>query len=347
MGGSTESIWLSQAIVIITVVLGPPVSQAADLWGRKWFLVVLTACGVVGSIVVSRASFMGMAIAGQVICGLVYGPQPLLYAVASEILPRRYRPAAQGGLNASLGAGGMVGLLAGSATVKDYNEGFRDFWHMVAAFLAVASIVCAIFYNPPERPLQSSLSNKEKLSRLDWVAYGLLALAVVLFVMGLSWAENPYSWKDTHVLAPLLIGAVIGIALIIHQVKFQKQGLFHHDLFRGDRNFALVLFIIFIDGAAFCAANGYYAFEVSVLYETDPLRVGLRFCVVFFASVLSSLLIAVYASYTKRVRYPIVVSFALFVIFFGTSSAPIQIYFSNSSIQACMATATTGSSTAV
>ena len=289
---------------------------------------------------------MDMAIAGEVICGLAYGSQPLLYAVVSEILPRRYRPAAQGGINASLGAGGIVALLAGSGMVKDYNEGFRVFWYMVAASLAIASIVCAIFYNPPARPLQSNLSTSEKMKQLDWIAYALLALAVILFVMGLSWAENPYPWKDAHVLAPLLIGAMFGIVLVIHQTIFKKDGLFHHDLFKGDRNFAIALFIMFVDGAAFFAVNGYFSFEVSVLYETDVLRVGLRFCIVFFASVFSSLLIAVYASYTKNVRYPIVVSFALFVVFFGTLPALLSLYFSSSLLQACIATATTGSSTA-
>jgi MFS family permease len=322
VGGSTESVWLSQAIVILTVILGPPVSQAADLWGRKWFLVILTACGFIGSIIISRSTSMGMAIAGEVICALAYGSQALLYAVVSEILPRRYRPAAQGGINASLGAGGIVALLAGSAMVRDYKEGFRVFYYMVAAILAVAAMVCAVCYNPIQRPLQSSLSTREKLKRLDWVAYAVLSISIVLFVIALSWAENPYPWKSAHVLALLLIGAAFLVVLVVHQAKFKKNGLFHHDLFKGDRNFAIALFIMFVDGAAFFAVNGYFAFEVSVLYETDVLRVGLRFCIVFFASVVSSLMIAVYSSWSKNVRYPIIVSFALFVVFFGMWSPP-------------------------
>lgn len=73
----------------MTCVLGPPISQAADYWGWKWFAVTLTLLGCVGCIIVSRAT----TIAGEMVAGLEYGSQPLLYAVASEILPR-YRPLA-------------------------------------------------------------------------------------------------------------------------------------------------------------------------------------------------------------------------------------------------------------
>jgi MFS family permease len=317
VGGSDKTVWLSQAIVILTVVLGPPVSQAADLWGRKWFLVVLTACGFVGSMVVARATSMGMAIAGEVICGLVYGSQPLLYAVVSEILPRKYRPAAQGGINASLGLGGLTALLAGSTMIKKYAEGFRVFWYLVAAILAVSALIFAILYNPPLRPLQKSLTAGEKLRRLDWVAYFLLATGTVLFVMALSWAENPYPWRSAAVLAPLLIGAAILGALAVHQTVFKKDGLLHNELFSGGRNFPVALFVIFVDGMVFFAANNYYAYEMGVLFETDPFRAGLRFGITFIASIASSLMVAVYSSITKHVRTPIVVSFAMFIVFNG------------------------------
>jgi MFS family permease len=315
---------LSQAIVITTVALGPPVSQATDIWGRKWFLVILTACGAVGSIIISRATSMSMAIAGECICGLAYGSQPLLYAVVSEILPRKYRPAAQGGINASLAAGGVTALLAGSVMIKDYTEGFRAFWYMVAAILAVSATICAILYNPPPLPLQVSLTTKEKFGRLDWVAYALLSNGTVLFVLALSWGNNPYKWTSAHVLAPLLVGAVLLAGLFVHQIKFKKDGLLHHGLFRGDRNFPIALFIMFVDGMAFFAANSYYAFEVATLYETDLFRTGLRFCIVFFAAIVSSLAVAAYSSITKHVREPIIISFALFVAFFGELSILLE-----------------------
>jgi hypothetical protein len=262
---------------------------------------------------------MAMAIAGQVVLGLAYGSQPLLYAVISEILPRKYRAAAQGGITASGAAGAIVALLGGSAMIRDYHEGFRAFWYMVAALLAVSAVICAVLYNPLPRPLQKSLTMSQKLKRLDWLGYTLLAIGVVLFVVALSYADNPHPWRSVYVLAPLLIGSAFIGGLIIQQI-IKKDGLFHHELFRGDRNFAIALFIMFVDGMAFFAANNYFAFEASVIFETDAVRVGLRFCIVFFASMASSLLVAVYSTWSKNVHAPIILSFALFTTFFGTSN---------------------------
>jgi hypothetical protein len=51
--------------------------------------------GSVGSLIVSRATSMSMVIAGTGVIGIAFGAQPLLHAVASEVLPRRWRSWAQ------------------------------------------------------------------------------------------------------------------------------------------------------------------------------------------------------------------------------------------------------------
>lgn len=54
LGGEAQSTWLVIVLVIIIAVLSPPVMQGADLWGRKWFLVCMTALGMVGELSASR-----------------------------------------------------------------------------------------------------------------------------------------------------------------------------------------------------------------------------------------------------------------------------------------------------
>ena len=60
-GKSSDGIWFTQTIAILTAVLGIPVSQGADLWGRKVFLVYLTAFGSIGSIIVGSQPFIKKA----------------------------------------------------------------------------------------------------------------------------------------------------------------------------------------------------------------------------------------------------------------------------------------------
>lgn len=247
----------------------------------------------------------------------MYISQPILTAVASEILPRKFRPSAQAGLNLAGGLGAMTGLLAGSALTNGHLYGWRNYWYIVTALMGASAIIIGVLYNPPPRPLQISLTTSEKLARLDWVAYFLLASGLTLFTMGLSWGDNPYSWSNVRVLAPLIIGACLMIALVGHQTFLRKDGLVHHDLFKNDRNFAIGVSCLFADGMIFFAANNYYAFQVSVLYETDTMLVGLHFCIAFIAAVISSASVVLIQMCTKSVREPAVVAFVLFVVFYG------------------------------
>lgn len=315
IGGSSDTIWPASTIAILTVVLSPPVSQAADYWGRKWLLVCLTACGCVGSIIVSRADSMGMAIAGFTVGGISFGAQPLLHAVTSEVLPRKYRPLAQGTVNMSAALGAIIALLMGGSLTRHGNPaGFRTYWYIGASIYAATALTCAILYNPPLRELQVSLTTKEKLRRLDWIGYILLAAGLVLFCIGLSWSQNPYPWTNAHILATFLIGVVLSSALILYEWRFKSDGMFHHDLF-GSRNFPIALACIFVEGLVFFSANNYFAFEVSTLYTTDSLLVGTHYAIVFITDIVASILAGAYCSVTKSIRLPATCAFAMFVIF--------------------------------
>ena len=316
VGGSADSVWLTSTIAILTVVLSPVMSQAADYWGRRWVLILLTLCGVVGSIVVSRANSIGMAIAGFTITGIAYGAQPLLHAVASEVLPRRYRPWAQGATNLSAALGGVVGLLAGGAMTRNGNaEGFRNYWYLATAVFAVATLLTATLYTPPKTDKEINFTTREKLAKLDWIGYALLSSSLVLFCMGLSWSQNPYPWSDPHTSATFAIGLALLIALVAYETWAKTDGMIHHDLFI-HRNFAIALGCVFVEGLVFFAANNYFAFEVSILYETDTLRTGLRYTVNMLVYGAASVFAGFYCSKTKNVRWPASAAFVSMVIFF-------------------------------
>lgn len=81
-------------------------------------------------------------------------------------------------------------------------------------------------------------------------------------------------WKDVHILATLLVGSAFIVALIVYEWKFRKDGLFNHGLYSRDRNFVLATICVFVEGIVFYAVNGYYVYEITLLYETD-LIIGL------------------------------------------------------------------------
>ena len=300
------------------MVLGPIVSQAADYWGRKWFLVILSLVGAVGSVIVARATTMPMVIAGFAVIGLAFGMQPLLHVVPSEVLPRRWRAWAQAAVMISNALGLITGLLVGGALNRNGSQlGFQTYFLISMALFAAASVICLFAYRPLPRPLQTALTFREKMSRLDWIGYALLASSLVLFCVGLSWSQNPYEWTDPHTSAPFAIGVALGLGLIFYESKVKKDGMFHHDLFRGNRNYAISLFCVACEGIAFIAVNIYFAFQISVLYESDFLLVGVRFSICYIATTVASLVTGLYCATTKKVRWVTVGAFVIFTAFFA------------------------------
>lgn len=332
-GATTKVVWLSAPITILTVVLGPPVSQAADYWGRKWLLVVLTLFGAVGSIVVARAQTINTAIAGFCIIGVSYGAQPLLHTVTSEVLPRRWRAYGQAADMASNSLGSICGLLVGGELARKFPmDGFRYYYYMTMGWYVIAAALCAVAYNPPRTTKQREFRGHtwDKIKRLDWIGYFLLAVGLVLFCMALSWSQNPYRWDNPHILATFIIGVIFSMGLVIYEWLLKKDGMFHHGLFKRNRNFAIALFAVFAEGVAFFAANIYFPFQLNAIYEPDPLLVGARYSLMLVCAVIGAVLTGWYCAYVRKVRWVTVLAFVIFVAFF-----------------ACMATTDRGSNQAI
>ncbi len=326
VGGAELTAWPTAVLGIMVAAFGPPVAQTADYWGRKPFLVGLTAFGCVGDIIISRATSMPMAIAGFTIAAISCVAQPLLHAVVSEVLPRKYRSWAQATVNLSVSFGAIYGLLTAGALTQSNPEGFRTYFYIGAGLYAASAVACALLYNPPPRETQIA-SFRSKLSQLDWVGYCLVGSGVALLCTGLAWAQNPYPWANAHVLGPFLVGVVLLFLLAGYEWKIKKDGLFHHSLFR-NRNFPLSLVCIYVEGHCAFASNYFVPFQLSVLYPSmSPFRVGLCYSVSYYAFIVFALVAGFVIWRWRSVRLPTIAGFLGFLIYFivaavSTTSTP-------------------------
>lgn len=258
---------------------------------------------------------MGMVIGGFCLLGLSFGSQALLFAVVSEVLPRKHRSVAQATVNLTAGMGAVAGLLMGGSLLRHNNlENYRVYWYVVAGICLASSILCFCFYNPPPRETQKNLNTGEKLHRLDWVGIGTFSPGLTLFCVGLAWSQNPYSWSNAHVLAPFIIGVVLLIVFLTYEWRWKRDGMLHHGLFER-RNFPISLAISFAEGLSFFTCNNYYPFEVSLLTGGSLWTVALHFMIVFLASVAFAPVAGLYSSTRKVVRSPLVVGLLSLVIF--------------------------------
>ncbi|KAF7561383.1 hypothetical protein G7046_g2767 [Stylonectria norvegica] len=314
-----DAIWLTASLTIPSVILGPVVSQAADFFGRRIFLAVSSLFGAVGCIIAARGTTFAMIIAGLVITGIEFGVLPLLHTVPSEILPRRWRAPAQAAVMIANAFGLIFGLVIGGVFDRHGNpDGFRNYYYISTGLFAIATVIVFAVYHPPPTPLQASLNFRQKMAKLDWIGYVLLASSLVLFCMGLAWSQNPYEWSDPHTSAPFAIGVALGIGLVVYETIFKTDGMFHHGLFGGENfNFAISLVAVFCEGLAFFAATVYFPFQIGILYEEDFLLTSVRFSVAFMATIPASVVTGLYCVITKKVRWVTVLSFLIFVAFFA------------------------------
>lgn len=290
-------------------------AQAADFWGRKWFLVVLTALGVVGAIIVSRAQSIGILLFGFTVLGCGLGCQSMCYSVVSEVVPRKYRVLAQSSLNISSGIAALIAVgMAGGLLRNNNADNYRIYWYVSAGMFACGALGVFIGYHPPPRELQVTLTIRQKLRTLDWVGYVLSTSGVVLICVALQWSDNPYSWSNVHILATFLIGVAILAIFLGYEWRVKVDGLLDHRLFK-HRNFSLGLLAAFIEGIAFFTANNYFIYELSLLFDISFLKACLHFMIVFFTAMAFSILSGAYATRGKEVRGPIIGGYCCLLIF--------------------------------
>lgn len=74
------------------------VGRLSDIFGRRWFFIIGSAIGTVGSIVAATAHGVAQVIAGETLIGIAAGFQISFFWVVSEIVPMNRRFIATSGI---------------------------------------------------------------------------------------------------------------------------------------------------------------------------------------------------------------------------------------------------------
>ncbi|KEF54622.1 uncharacterized protein A1O9_09064 [Exophiala aquamarina CBS 119918] len=316
MRSPSKAVWLPTSLNIGAAALNPTLSQAVDYWGRRWILIATTASGLVGAVIVSRAQNIATVLAGFCLIAFMFGGQAASFAVVGEILPRKYRALGQASLTVSQSVAGISGVLFCGALVQNGGaEDYRIYFYVVSGLFALATAAIAILYNPPLRELQTSLTHLEKLQSLDWIGILTFTTGAVLFSVGLAWSDNPYSWKDAHILSTFIVGLVLLMLFSLYEWRFKKDGIAHHGLFR-DKNYIVALTSAFQEGIAVFTFNSYLAREGIVLFGLGFFQASSRYAMVYVYAIVLSFVSAWYITRFKALKGPLVLSqLALLLMF--------------------------------
>lgn len=153
-------------------------------------------------------------------------------------------------------------------------------WRWIALFSGlwalVGLIMTAVFYFPPPRANSTGFTKKELLGQIDFLGGFLSVAGMILFMMGMQWGGYQYSWGSAHVLAPLILGAIMLISFVFWEAYGAKYPMFPKRLHQAPRILGLTLLITFISGANFFSILMFWPTQAFNVYGHDPVGVGLR-----------------------------------------------------------------------
>jgi hypothetical protein len=157
-----------------------------------------------------------------------------------------------------------------------YHSNWRYVGLLCGVWAFIGLVMTAIFYFPPPRVNSTGLTNREIISRIDFVGGFLSIVGMILFIAGLLWGGYQYTWKSAHTLVPLLLGAAFLIAFVFWEMYGAKYPMFPSRLKKDPRILALTLVITFISGANFFSVLLFWPTQAFNVYGHDPIGVGIR-----------------------------------------------------------------------
>jgi EmrB/QacA subfamily drug resistance transporter len=193
---AASAAWILTGYLLAASVATPIVGKLGDLFGRGRVLTVVLLIFAVGSAVCALAPSLAVLVIGRIVQGVGGGIFPLAFGIIRETFPPERVATAIGGISATFGIGGGVGLVIAGLIVSALDASWL-FW---LGLMALPAAYAIHRYVPQEETRPDS--------RIDWLGAALLSVALAALLYGLSKA-NAWGWGSPRVLGLTLGGLAL------------------------------------------------------------------------------------------------------------------------------------------
>jgi EmrB/QacA subfamily drug resistance transporter len=195
---ASSAAWILTGYLLAASVATPIVGKLGDLFGRGKVLTVVLLIFAAGSAVCALAPSLGVLVAGRIIQGVGGGIFPLAFGIIRETFPPERVATAIGGISATFGIGGGVGLVIAGLIVEALDASWL-FWLGLVALPAAFAIWR---YVPQEETRPGA--------KVDWLGAAVLSAALASLLYGLSKA-NAWGWGSAGVIGLITGGLVLAV----------------------------------------------------------------------------------------------------------------------------------------
>ncbi|PVH95769.1 fungal trichothecene efflux pump [Periconia macrospinosa] len=331
IGPSPNLIWVSISWTAGFAIGFTLVGRLSDIFGRRWFFIMASVLGLVGTIIGASAQSINMLIATNSINGLAAAGQLSFHIILGELVPNSVR----GPVNAFVLSTSIPFAVFGPPVARAFYENTALQWrwcYILGVIVnSLAVILYFFFYYPPTyaRLLQNSsemlhVGGKSKLKQLktlDWIGIFLFSTGLVVFLIGMNWGGGSYPWKSGHVLGALFAGFFTLVAFCFWEAySGVEYPLIPMKLFKNVEYDAIV-------ACASLAAVVYYANTViwptmiGALFTTDVKRTGWLSCAVGGGLLIGQILGGAGVRYLPRMKIQMTVASTITVAFVAAIAA--------------------------
>ncbi|KAH8888271.1 MFS general substrate transporter [Thozetella sp. PMI_491] len=195
-------VWVGSAFLLASAVVQPFLGQLADVFGRRWPLLFVTSCFVLGSGIAGGATNAGTMIGGRTVQGIGGGGiLVLIDVVVCDLLPLQERGKFLGLVRITGAIGSSIGPVVGGA-IANANWRWCFYINLVTGGLALVYLILFAQLKHEPKPW------KVALAEIDYVGAVIFIGSLTALLLGLVMGDVIFPWKSANVIVPIVVGGL-------------------------------------------------------------------------------------------------------------------------------------------
>ncbi len=255
--------WVLTSYIVAAAIMTPPSAFLARRFGRKTVLLWAIAGFVAASVLCGIAQSLGEIIAFRLLQGLAGAALvPLSQGILLDIYSLKERGSAMALFGVSVMVGPVLGPMLGGWLTDNLSWRWVFFINLPIGLLAFAGIVRYVLETPTD-----------KTSRLDWLGFGALSVAILAMQLLLDRGEQLGWFSSLEIILEATVALSATYIFVVHTLT-AKAPFISLKLFE-DRNFTLAVVFIFIIGITYLASLALMTPYLQNLMGYPVLKAGL------------------------------------------------------------------------